>query len=128
MTTARRVVRAGRPRRRVAGRRKMPDPDHTGVYAYGVVPADGSSLPGDIRGMDGHAVELVTDGRLGAVVTSIALPRPPGRRRDLLSHNQVLTTLASDLDVVPLRFGTVFPDGDAVAQDLLTDRAPTLTA
>ena len=106
----------------------MPDPDHTGVYAYGVVPAEGSSLPGDIRGMDGHALELVSDGRLGAVVTSIALPRPPGRRRDLLSHSEVLTTLASDVDVVPLRFGTVFPDADAVAQELLTGRARSLTA
>jgi hypothetical protein len=105
----------------------MPDPGDTGVYAYGIVPAVGSSLPGDLQGMDGHGVELVTAGRLGAVVTSIALPRPPGRRRDLLSHSEVLTTIASDLDVVPLRFGTVFPDADAIAQELLTDRAQFLT-
>ena len=98
----------------------MPEPGDTGLYVYGIVPSTGSSLPEHLRGMDGHAVELVTDGELGAVVTAISLPRPPGRRRDLLSHSDVLNALATDLDVVPLRFGTVLPDADAVVRDLLT--------
>jgi hypothetical protein len=77
--------------------------------------------------MDGHAVRLVTDEGLGAVVTEVAIPRPPGRRRDLLSHSDVLNAIAADLDVVPLRFGTVFPDADAIIQDLLTARSGALT-
>jgi hypothetical protein len=105
----------------------MPDTGDTGLYVYGIVPSTGSSLPEHLRGMDGHAVEIVTDGGLGAVVTAISLPRPPGRRRDLLSHSDVLNGLARELDVLPLRFGTVFPDADAIVRELLTAQSESLT-
>jgi hypothetical protein len=105
----------------------MPEPGNTGLYVYGIVPSTSSALPEELRGMDGHAVELVTYEGLGAVVTEVAIPRPPGRRRDLLSHSDVLNALAAELDVVPLRFGTVFPDGEAIIRDLLTARTGALT-
>jgi Gas vesicle synthesis protein GvpL/GvpF len=106
----------------------MPEPGDTGLYVYGIVPSTTSSLPEHLRGMDGHAVELVDDGELGAVVTAISLPRPPGRRRDLLSHSDVLNALAAEQDVVPLRFGTVFADADAIARELLAARSRSLTS
>jgi Gas vesicle synthesis protein GvpL/GvpF len=124
-TTTSRVLARGR--HRVVGRRKMPEPGNTGLYVYGVTPSTASPVPAHLHGMDGHAVELVTSDGLGAVVTEISLPRPPGRRRDLLSHSEVLNALAVDCDVVPLRFGTVFPDADAVAEDLLIRGATALT-
>jgi hypothetical protein len=105
----------------------MPDTDDTGLYVYGIVPSTGPSLPEHLRGMDGHEVEIVTDGGLGAVVTAISLPRPPGRRRDLLSHSDVLNALAAERDVVPLRFGTVFDDRDAIVRELLRARSASLT-
>jgi len=76
--------------------------------------------------MEGHRLECVTDGDLGAVVTEISLPRPPGRRRDLLSHSDVLNAVAGHHDVVPLQFGTIFPDAHAVVTDLLRPRSTGL--
>jgi hypothetical protein len=52
-------------------------------------------------------------------VTSVALPRPAGRRKDLLSHSEVLNELALQHDVAPLRFGTMVADRDAVVRDVL---------
>jgi gas vesicle protein GvpL/GvpF len=104
----------------------MPEPADTGLYVYGIVPAPSASIPADLHGMDGHAVELVTADELGALVTQIALPRPPGRRRDLVSHSDVLNAIAGEGDVVPLRFGTVFPDAAAVVSELLSTRTETL--
>ncbi len=110
----------------------MPDGTARGLYVYGVVSStdteQGNDLPGGVQGMDGHPVELVRGKRLGALVTEIVLPRPPGRRRDLVSHSEVLNTLALERDVVPLRFGTVFPHSDAVLDELLTARVDELTA
>jgi Gas vesicle synthesis protein GvpL/GvpF len=104
----------------------MPEPSDSGLYAYGIVPS-GSRVPDHLRGMDGHAVELVTDDALAAVVTAVVLPRPPGRRRDLLSHSDVLNSLAVQQDVIPLKFGTVFPDAGAIVQDLLAARSAPLS-
>src|SRR5687767_2162913 len=97
--TTRHDVLARRRLRRVADRRKMPEPADSGLYVYGIVPSTGAIVPDDVHGMDGHGVELVTHGELGALVTKISLPRPPGRRRDLLSHSDVLNAVAQGLDV-----------------------------
>ena len=104
----------------------MPEPGDTGLYVYGIVPSTGLAMPGHLEGMDGHPVEFVTGDELAAVVTEISLPRPPGRRRDLLSHSDVLNAVAAERDVVPLQFGTVFPDADAVVLDLLTAQSGPL--
>jgi hypothetical protein len=105
----------------------MPDPGHSGIYVYGVLRTPpGPALPEDLSGMDGDALEVVEAESLGAVVTAVVLPRPPGRRRDLLSHTDVLNTLATRLDVVPLRFGAVFPDRAAVVDELLIPRGQQL--
>jgi hypothetical protein len=103
----------------------MPEPADSGLYAYGIVPS-GSPVPDHLRGMDGRPVELVTDHELAALVTGVSLPRPPGRRRDLLSHSEVLNTLAAEQDVIPLKFGTVFPDAGSIVHDLLAARSASL--
>jgi len=104
----------------------MPEPGDRGLYVYGVVASVDATPPGDLRGMDGHPLELVSTGSLGALVTEISLPRPPGRRRDLMSHSDVLNVLATEWDVVPVRFGTVFPSRNEVVDELLNARSSEL--
>lgn len=107
----------------------MPEVADTGLYAYGVLPWVGDkdpSIPGS--GMDGFPLDVVGADGIGAVVTSVQLPRPPGRRRDLLSHSDVLNAIAAERDVVPLRFGTVFPDARTVVDDLLAPRHGELSS
>jgi hypothetical protein len=96
----------------------MPERGDSGVYVYGVVPAT-SAVPSTLRGMDGKPVESVVQADLAAVVTEVALPRPAGRRKDLLSHSEVLNAVAERHDVVPLRFGTMLADRRAVVADVL---------
>ncbi len=111
----------------------MAEPGDSGLYVYGVTRTAGSARPAEpwqgLVGMDGHPVAVVSgpDG-LSAAVTEVALPRPPGRRRDLLSHSDVLNALATTSDVVPLRFGTVFADADEVVDELLVAWSESLTA
>jgi len=92
-----------------------------GLYVYGVVRVPAPGLP-DIKGMDGHPLELVGHEGLGAVVTAVSLERLPGRRKELLSHSDVLNAVAHDHDVVPLRFGTILADADSVVEELLKGR------
>src|SRR5689334_9929346 len=100
MTTRTAAAAAGRARRRrVAASRKMPEPAHMGWYVCGVVAAPAAALPA-VTGMDGHELHAVEHDGLAAVVTEVVMPRPPGRRRDLMSHSDVLTAVAEDQDVV----------------------------
>lgn len=105
----------------------MPEAGDTGLYVYGVVASVDAAWHSDLHGMDGHPLEVVASEGLGAVVTEISLPRPPGRRRDLLSHSDVLNAVAVECDVVPVRFGTVFPGPDEVVDEFLSLRTDELT-
>ena len=91
------------------------------LFVYGVVRRDGSDrrVVDELTGVEGAPVQLVEAGELAAAVTLVAADRPPGRRADLLAYQSVLDALAEAGAVVPLRFGSVLPDADAVRGDLL---------
>ena len=87
-------------------------------YVYGIVPAD---APADLvadQGM-GEAVQLHTDGSLGALVEVVDPDRPLGRRKDLVAHSTVLNTMAEQGPVLPMRFGSVVHGQEAVVEELL---------
>jgi hypothetical protein len=100
----------------------MPEDRDTGWYVYGIVrgPVELPAVPG----MDGGPLEFVADDDLSAVVTEVTVERPRGRRRDLISHSDVLNALAKDHDVVPLRFGTVVTDPESIVTEVLAERRP----
>jgi len=105
----------------------MPEDGSTGWYVYGVVRARDrplAELLPSLAGMDGGPLEAVTDDDLAAVVTEVIIERPRGRRRDLISHSEVLNALAREHDVVPLLFGTVVADRESIVTGLLADRRP----
>lgn len=91
-------------------------------YIYGIVPA-GVRIPDGLDpipyGEDGNQLGLVTEGRLAAVVSDVAPDRPLGTRRDLMAHEAVLNAIAQETPVLPMRFGAVVTDDDAVAEELL---------
>lgn len=93
-----------------------------GLLVYGVVGA-GSEVPGDLTGLDDAPLRTVTHESVAAVVSQFALDRPPGRRRELVGYSEVLDRLHAVAAVVPVRFGTVVPDEQAVVEDLLAPRA-----
>ena len=91
-----------------------------GSYVYGIVPA-GTRLPDDlspIPDQDG-GIGVVTVGQVAAIVSDVATDRPLGTRKDLMAHEQVLNAVAQQAPVLPMRFGAVVVDDDAVADELL---------
>jgi hypothetical protein len=90
--------------------------EHThGTYAYGIVRA-GASLDALGRGDGLPPVRLVEAGDLAALVTDSA-ERPT--RETVLDHGRVLEAALQGSPVVPLRFGMVMTDEDAVRTEIL---------
>src|SRR4051794_8853142 len=89
------------------------------VYVYAVV--DGNHPdPVDLTGVADEPVRLLRDGDLAVAVS--AAPDPlVGRRRDLLAHSATVEALWADGSVLPMRFGMVAPDEDALRGDVLAD-------
>lgn len=92
----------------------------TACYVYGLVPADVEPEPG-ARGLGDPpaAVTLVRHGDIAALVSEIDPTQPLGRPEDLLAHEDLLDATATEVPVLPLRFGAVMTDLDAVEQELL---------
>lgn len=100
-----------------------------GCYVYGIVPAD-VELDSDATGLgDPPAkVELVRNGEVAALVSEIDLGHPLGKPEDLMAHEQLLDAVAPEVPVLPVRFGAVLTDADAVAEELLGSNHDELAA
>ena len=96
------------------------DTPQTGYLVYGVVPGDVEET-GDARGLDDAAVTVVSHGRVGALVSEVALDRPLGTPDDLVAYQRLLDSTATAVPVLPMRFGAVMTDIDAV-EGLLADQ------
>ncbi|MFD4021017.1 GvpL/GvpF family gas vesicle protein [Streptomyces sp. SH5] len=92
--------------------------DGDGLYVYAVV-GEGTALPAGAGGVgDPPAVlRVIGTGRIAAVVSD-APARLRARRRDLLAHQDLLMDLADSGPVLPMRFGMVAPDEDALLTQL----------
>jgi hypothetical protein len=90
----------------------------TGVYVYGILPGD-VKLTSKIRGVGNREVRLVRSGDLAALVSEIDLSKPLGRPEDLEAHEEIVDSTATGSPVLPLRFGAVLSNEDAVAEELL---------
>jgi hypothetical protein len=89
------------------------------TYVYCFTDA-GHSLPLDeLRGVgaDGTVLQAIRHEGLAAVVSEAPEGLRP-KRRDLIAHETVLETLSAAGAVVPMRFGTVAPDDNAVLAEL----------
>lgn len=93
------------------------------TYVYGFVRAGRRAVPGDVTGVGDPpaAVRAITAGRLAALACDAPEDLRP-TRRDLLAHQRVLAAAEAAGAVLPLRFGTLFPDDESVRR-VLTERA-----
>ncbi|MEV6649378.1 GvpL/GvpF family gas vesicle protein [Streptomyces sp. NPDC051219] len=89
-----------------------------GIYVYGIV-RSGRRVPAEQPGVGGVTVvpRIVREGSVAAVVSD-APAQLRARRRDLLAHQSLLLALADGGPVLPMRFGTVAPDEEAVRREL----------
>ncbi|MER5442429.1 GvpL/GvpF family gas vesicle protein [Streptomyces sp. NPDC002790] len=95
----------------------------TSTYIYGIASAGHPSLPDGMGGIGDPArtVRVVKEGSLAAVVSEAPDDLRP-KRRDLLAHQSVLAEAGGGGPVLPMRFGSLAPDDQAVA-DVLAERA-----
>jgi signal transduction histidine kinase len=93
--------------------------DADGKYVYGVVPAV-LAAP-SLRGIRGKRVKKVVFDEIAAIVSDV--PAGGGELRvekeDLMGHSRVLEKVLERGAVIPLRFGTVMADSEAVREELL---------
>jgi len=99
-------------------------PSRVASYAYGVTRSDIAPSVG--AGVAGADVRLVRHRGLAALVSDVPSEGVRARRRDLLAHSDVLQTAFAAGTVLPLRFGSVFVDDEAVADELLGARHDAL--
>lgn len=90
------------------------------VYVYGLVPADVEVNP-DATGIGSppRPLEIVAHEDVAALISEIDADSPLGTPSDLRAHAAVLDSTASVAPVLPLRFGAVLTDTDAVVAELL---------
>jgi Gas vesicle synthesis protein GvpL/GvpF len=98
-------------------------------YVYGVMPAGDAGNQGDAGnppaldtpgvGDPPAQVTVVRHGDIAALVSEVDLSQPLGRPEDLLAHQRVLDGASEAMSVLPMRFGAVVSDTEAVADELL---------
>jgi len=89
------------------------------TYVYGVVSA-GDRPPSEARGIEDARIELITEEGIGALTSEVPEEYIEAGREELLTHSRVLgEALERGSVVLPMRFGVVMPDPDAVSGELL---------
>jgi len=102
------------------------DMSATGVYCYGVVSArDARPQP---RGLGDAPVEPVAHDGVAALASRVPAGTVRARRRDLISHTDVLGAAFEHGTVLPLRFGTVFESEGSLVNEFLAPRHDELVA
>ncbi|WUD64511.1 GvpL/GvpF family gas vesicle protein [Nocardia sp. NBC_00508] len=100
--------------------RETESAQRTGVYVYGIVPADVEPEEHAAGvGDPPSAVQVVRHGEIAALVSDVAVDRRFGTPDDLTAHARLLDGAAAVAPVLPLRFGAVMSDPKAVEKELL---------
>src|SRR4051795_6516097 len=108
-------------------------------WVYGVIAAP-ASLPAELRGVEGHRVQLVQQDSLAALTSPVPADEFSGaalerRLNDLdtigamaRGHEQVLDGVLAERDVVPLKLCTFYLTQDALRDMLVAERDRLLNA
>ncbi|MFI9819668.1 GvpL/GvpF family gas vesicle protein [Streptomyces sp. NPDC052013] len=93
------------------------------TYVYGITASSHAALPEGMGGVGDppRPVRVLKAGELAAVVSDAPEDLRP-KRRELLAHQNVLGEIGAAGVVLPMRFGSVAPDDDAVT-GVLAERA-----
>lgn len=96
------------------------EPRQSGCYVYGVIPADVES-DRDARGIGDPPgkVSVVRQDEIAALVSEVDIGKPIGTPEDLAGHDRLLSAVVAEVPVLPMRFGAVVTDPDAVREELL---------
>lgn len=106
--------------RRSQGQHSRRQKAQAACYVYGIVPADVDVAPEALGvGSPPGVIGLVCRDDLAALVSDVSLAEPLGTPDDLVAHQRLLDAAASEVPVLPMRFGAVMTSRRAVAEELL---------
>jgi hypothetical protein len=96
------------------------EPRACGWYIYGIVPGD-VEMNDDAQGVGDPPgkVDVVRHGDIAALVSEVDTSKPLGRPEDLMAHEQLLDSASVEAPILPLRFGAVVANREAVIEELL---------
>lgn len=98
------------------------------LNVYGLMRADDLGVGADFTDGEAVRVEVVVHEDLAALVGQVDGEPVRLRREALTAHTDVLQRALEYGPVLPLRFGTMVPDADALKRDLLTARNDEMRA
>lgn len=92
----------------------------TAIYVYGITPADVQTTE-EARGVGDPpaSVEVIAHDDIAALVSEILPGHGLGTPQDFEAHARLLDATAAQMPVLPLRFGAVLTDRQAVTDELL---------
>ena len=92
----------------------------TAIYVYGIAPADVETTD-QARGVGEPParVEVIAHDDVAALVSEIPVDRGLGTPADFSAHARLLDATAAAMPVLPLRFGAVLANRQAVTDELL---------
>jgi hypothetical protein len=99
----------------------------TPKYVYGVVRAKGRSKR-EGKGIGGKPLRVIAADGVGALTSDVPGEDLEAGREELLTHSRVLEQALERGVVLPMRFGVVMPDEDAVRAELLDAHRGALEA
>ncbi len=96
----------------------------TGLYIYAFLNTSGagSALPTDLTGIDGAAIQFHNDGNLAIALSPLESKKIRPQRKNLAAHQDVVTRLAKQFDMLPVAFGLIADDEEQVQRLLASHR------
>jgi len=92
----------------------------TGIYVYGILPSDVELEEETVGvGEPPSPVRLVKFRDIAALVSDVDIAKPLGTPQDLMAHEDLLDASAAEVPVLPMKFGAVVANEDAVTAELL---------
>lgn len=92
--------------------------------AKGAVPASGtgSASGGNLKGLEGNAAYIVTQGNLSCLVSNTSCDHYPLRREHIVSHQRPIEEAMKHYDVLPFSFSNIASTEDQIKEKILQER------
>lgn len=84
------------------------------LYAYAVMPTRTAAPPAGVRALEDSALEVLAVGDVAVLVGAVAASEIRRTRRNMKAHLQVLEAAMEAGPLLPMRFGVVANDAEAV--------------
>jgi len=91
----------------------------TGIYIYGILPGDVELEETTGVGDPPSPVRLVKFRDIAALISDVDVAKPLGTPQDLMAHEDLLDASAAEVPVLPMKFGAVVANEDAVTAEFL---------